>query len=370
MTFAERWNARRLEWVAVYERLGHPPKQHSDSDPQQDRASKWQNCVRQAYKGQGTCRLSTQQKEIMNNTTGWLWEKSDTFENGYMNWIAQYERLLHVPKHDSNKIDINQKRASKWRLSILNANNGIGNLKITPEQKDRLNNTQGWLWTKPNAFENGYTQWVEQHTRLGRLPKANRKSNADPEQNIAAAWQTYMRSVFKIKNTSSITPEQKDILNSTPGWLWKVPNHFDCGYAHWVLQYNRLKHTPILIANKNQDPEQYFAAKWQSYIRQKNKGKGKQLTLEQKRCLNNTQGWMWEAPNAFNRNYSHWIAQHERLGHPPKRVKEETDPEQFRAATWQRCMRQAYFKRKRCGKLAIEQKQLLNSTPGWLWIGK
>jgi superfamily II DNA or RNA helicase len=79
MTLAERWEVRRLEWVAQYERLNRVPKQKA-TDPDEKRASQWQSTMRRAYakfigrdvKTNST--ITADQVDILTNTPGWLWD--------------------------------------------------------------------------------------------------------------------------------------------------------------------------------------------------------------------------------------------------------------------------------------------------------
>jgi len=365
MTVTERWEVRRLEWVAQYERLGHTPRRVQDgTDLQQKNAAIWQTYCRQAHKGTISSKLTVEQKERLNSTPGWLWEECDPFEVGYVNWVAQYERLGHLPKSVGKDIDLDQNRAARWQ-SITRGAKKDG--KLTMEQEKRLDNTLGWLWAIPDPFEEEYAHWVDQYKILGHLPKTVCKTK-DPDQYRATAWQAFTRSATKMghKRYGKLTSEQRECLDNTPGWLWKAVDKFEQGYIRWVEQYERLGHSPKLV-DKATDSEQYAALKWQSQIRLKNKGFARcgKLTLEQKQLLENTPGWIWGEPDAFEKGYEHWVIQYKRLHRAPKIIKKTIDPEEFRAARWQNVIRG----KKKGGKktLTHEQIERLNSTPGWLW---
>jgi superfamily II DNA or RNA helicase len=366
-------------WVAQYERLGYPPKKvKKETDLNQWRAAEWQGRMRIANKGVGTQKITAEQRDLLTNTFGWQWKLPDAFEKSYKHWVAQYERLGHPPKHIEKHIDSEQRRASQWQTNMQSANKSVGSQRITTEQKDILTNTTGWRWKKPDAFEISYKHWVEQYKRLGFPPKEVKK-DADLEQRRAALWQGNMRKAYMGKDRHKINTKQKHRLTNTLGWLWKEPDAFEEALKHWIAQYERLGHLPKFV-KKIIDPEQHRAASWQSAMRSNfkrigpKKPKQSNFTTEQKNRLTNTTGWLWKEPDAFEEALKHWIAQYERLGHSPKRVKKEIDPEQLRAASWQSQMRIALnhirpIKSKR-SKITDEQKIRLTNIPGWLWTSK
>jgi hypothetical protein len=133
-------------WKEQYERFGRLPKQGKKNDPIQHRAAIWQACMRMANKGIGTWKLTSDQKIRLNNTPGWLWSEPNVFLENYASWSAQVQRLGHLPKQIHNSSDPEQTRAASWQTIMRRALKGKGSWKLTPEQKELLDNTPGWLW--------------------------------------------------------------------------------------------------------------------------------------------------------------------------------------------------------------------------------
>jgi len=126
----------------------------------------------------------------------------------------------------------------------------------------------------------------------------------------------------------------------------------------WILQYEKLGRRPY---KRSQDPEERRAGKWQGHMRGRKKAGC--LPHAMIAILDATPNWLWNEPNAFDAQYHHWVAQYARLGRKPGQTEEK---DEYRAAIWQRNMREAKWGTGR-QRITDEQVAKLTATPGWLW---
>ena len=88
--YDEDWEKKRLEWVAMYEKLGRSPSGHS-KDPDEKRAGKWQQHQRTNYRKKLQC-MTPERIIELEATPGWKWEEEDTWEPNRLHWLSQYQR--------------------------------------------------------------------------------------------------------------------------------------------------------------------------------------------------------------------------------------------------------------------------------------
>lgn len=101
-------------------------------------------------------------------------------------------------------------------------------------------------------------------------------------------------------------------------------------------------------------------------IRQIKKGLRKSaVTQEQLDSLNDVEGWIWENPMSFTKNYNAWVASYTKLGAAPS--VESTDKKEKAAAKWQLDIRNTYHGVSNHRVLTPENIARLTATPGWTW---
>lgn len=207
----------------------------------------------------------------------------ERWEMRRQHWIQQYNKLGKKPNKRSN--DVDEKRAGQWQGSMRTANKGKGDNRLTQEQREFLNNTEGWTWSESDAFLEQYNNWVLKYKQLGKKPRA-RSKHIDEKR--AGIWQDRMR---QAKKSNRLSEKQIDVLNNTDGWSWERSDSFVDGYDNWIEQYKILGRKP---SKGSKEIDEKKAGQWQNRMIQARKGKGKsKLTKEQIEILNHTEGWTW-----------------------------------------------------------------------------
>jgi superfamily II DNA or RNA helicase len=368
LTAQELWEVRRLEWIRHFVRLGKYPNKKSKNIDEK-RAGQWQSDTRTNYK---KGKLSEIRIELLNNTEGWKWVDSEnraeiikkTFEESLDDWKEHFVRLGRNPKQKSE--DENENRASSWQS---HTRTNYKNKKLSEEQIELLNNTEGWKWGESEiiirTFEESFDDWKKRFVRLGKYPKQN---SEDENEKRARKWQSHTRTNYKNKKLSE---EQIELLNNTEGWKWGeseiIIRTFEESLDDWKEHFVRLGKYP---KQNSEDDNKKRARKWQSHTR--TNYKNKKLSEEQIELLNNTEGWKWvESENraeiirkTFEESLDDWKEHFVRLGKYPKQNSE--DDNKKRARKWQSHTRTNYKNK----KLSEEQIELLNNTEGWTWSKK
>jgi superfamily II DNA or RNA helicase len=352
----EDWEKRRLEWVAMYEKLGRYPVHTSENNDEKS-AGRWQSDQRKYFKKKSSW-LTPERIEKLNKTKGWIWESEDTWEKNRQHWISLYEKIGRSPS--SNKdASKEEKRAAQWQMHQRKYFKRKSS-NMYPERIEKLNNTKGWRWEDDDTWEINRQHWISQYKKLGRKPYQSAK---DKEECKAGNWQAARRKEFREK-ISWLTPLKINILNSTEGWTWEDEDTWEINRQKWIEFYNKLGKKPN---SESKDPEEKKSGIWQWSQRQAYRKKASHLTNERINILNNsTPGWTWEEEDKWEPARKHWIEQYNRLGKVPS--SDSKDIEEVKAGRWR--LRQN--KNKKTGVIiTTEQIRLLNEeTPGWTWIGE
>ena len=215
-----------------------------------------------------------------------------------------------------------------------------------------------------SAWEKRRLQWLEQYKKLGRCPSHTTK---DLDEQRATQWQYTQRRYYKNKE-KCLTNERIEILNNTEGWVW--PDQTICDtwtiqLKKWIEQYKKLGRRPRRHKPKRDDDEN-TAVMWQEDQRKYYKRNDKCLTDERIKILNNTEGWVWEEKcDAWGSQLENWKGQYNRLGRLPSKCA-TADEDEKNAATWRHGQSFKYKKK----EMIEERIKLLESTPGWTWVGK
>ena len=345
----EDWEERRLEWVAMYEKLGRKPSSVS-KNVDEKRAGQWQGNQRNYYKKKLKC-MTPERIADLEATPGWKWEEEDTWEPNRQNWIAQYISLLRNPSQHAENTD--ERQAGIWQQHQRKDYKKKESW-MTPERIAILEATPGWKWGEEDTWEPSRLHWIAQYQRLGKSPSHGSK---DHEEKRAGRWQNTQRQNYRKKHLC-MTPERIAILEATPGWKWESEDPWEPNRLHWLSQYRRLKKKPS-SESKNEDEK--WAGVWQCL--QRKAYRNKSIILERITALEATEGWTWEEEDTFELNRIHWLSQYQILGKTPSYASKNKDEK--KAGTWQSHIRENYKNKESC--MIPERIATLEATPGWKW---
>lgn len=344
--YDEDWEKRRLEWVAMYEKLGRTPSSLS-KDLEEKRAGSWQQHQRNAYKNRLVC-MTPERITALEATDGWIWDKDADWEIKRQQWITIYKKLGNkLPSHESK--DSDEKRIGAWQHYQRNT---YKKQKLTVDKIKRLEDTEGWIWESEDPWEPNRLNWIVQYQKLGKSPTAHSKN---AEKKRARLWQSKQRQDYK-QNKKCMTVERIAALNATSGWTWEEDS-WEPNRLHWIAQYRKLGKKP---SEESKDPDEKQAGQWRSTQRSGYKKNSLWMTPERIAILNATPGWMWEE-DSWEPNRFHWIAQCQKLGRTPSAMSK--DSHEKKAGQWQHNQRDAYKKKSITPKRIVT----LNATPGWSW---
>jgi hypothetical protein len=347
----ENWEARRLEWVAVYERLGRAPSQHP-RDPEARKAAIWQCRQRIAYRNQ-LPQMTPDKINILNETSGWKWEEDDKWELMRQNWISIYNKYAGVTVAIAQTSA--EKKAVQWQSNQRMAFKTNAS-HMTPERIAILNDTPGWKWDVKDTWEPSRQHWISQYEKLGHTPATTSK---DPDEKKAAVWQSHQRAQFQ-KKDKCLTTERIAILAATVGWKWEETDTWEPNRIHWLTQYTRLGRTP---SHSSKDIDEKRAGRWQSGQRNSYKQNHTWMTPERIAMLEATPGWRWEEEDLWEPCRLHWITQYTSLGKTPSSTSKNL--EEKKAGMWQTVQRMSYRHKEAC--MTPERISALEATPGWKW---
>jgi len=224
---------------------------------------------------------------------------------------------------------------------------------IAKALQDKFNNER---------FPKRLSEWIIQYNKLGHKPNQNSK---DDDERHAGQWHSDILAKRDGKTSRvGLTNEQIEILNKTPGWIWKIDEFIE-QFENFKKQY--IKYDGKL-STRETDPElrdKYRAAHWVSTIRRKKRNNNPYLTNERIKMLNECEYWCWEQNIIpFDVHVNKWEEIYTKINHIPKICSK--DIEEKKIASWHyRMCRDYYNKEKRMTQERIDK---LNSVKGWIWI--
>jgi superfamily II DNA or RNA helicase len=349
--YDEDWEKRRLEWVAMYEKLGRSPSDHS-KDYKEKRARYWQGTQCANYKKKANC-MTLERISILKATKGWKWEKEDTWESNRLHWASQYEKLGRFPIQKSK--DNNERYAGQWQSQQRHLYKNKDH-RMTPERVTALIATKGWEWEEEDTWESNRLHWASQFKKLNRCPSDGSK-NTDEKR--AGQWQSDQRQNYK-KRVASMTSERIAILQVTKGWKWEEEDTWELKRLHWASQFEKLGKYP---SKRSKDLFEKQAGIWQQVQRTNYKNKDKDMTPQRVISLQSTKGWKWKDEDKWDSQLTNWSYQFAKLRRFPSDRSKDLDEK--RAQKWQSHQRSAYSEKK--PTMTPERIAILNATPGWSW---
>ena len=222
---------------------------------------KWINNQRQAYKGQGRCKITSDQIKLLE-------EIGMRFENKYKTWMEKYNLAkayfnhygdLEIPisfkTTNGHEYDENGIALGKWIDSQRQAYNGNGHCKIEKAQIkllkeigmrfETVNKNEAWI-EKYNLVK----AYFEHYGNL-KIPQEFKTINGyDYDENGIALgkWIDSQRQAYKGKCTNKITSDQIKLLEEI-GMKW-FNNSIDNKFQKELITENNLKRKQTEIINR------------------------------------------------------------------------------------------------------------------------
>ena len=203
----------------------------------------WINTQRQSYKGQGTCKLTEEQKKLLEKI-------GMVFDVHSDDWMKKYKLAeSYYKRHGNSEIPRNFKTTNgyeydeqginlgRWISNQRQAYKGYGTTKITEEQIKLLekigmnfDNVNFEKWMKNyNLAESYYNHYG--HLNIPRNFKTTNGYEYDEEGINLGIWINNQRMAYKGQGKYKITEEQKKLLEK----IGMVPDvHSD----NWLKNYN------------------------------------------------------------------------------------------------------------------------------------
>ena len=264
----------------------------------------WIICQRQSYKGQGTCKLTEEQKKLLEKI-------GMVFDVHSDDWMKKYKLAeSYYKRHGNSEIPRNFKTTNgyeydeqginlgRWISNQRQAYKGYGTTKITEEQIKLLekigmnfDNVNFEKWMKNYNLAESY---YKHHGHLN-IPYSFKITNGyeyDEEGVNLGRWINTQRQAYKGYGATKITEEQIKLLE-------KIGMNFDnVNFENWMKKYKLAEsyykhHGHLNIPRRfkttngyEYDEEGFNLGNWIICQRQSYKGQGThKLTEEQKKLL-------------------------------------------------------------------------------------
>jgi hypothetical protein len=225
--------------------------------------------------------------------------------------------------------------------------------QLTQQQVDFLGGLKGWTWDPVDDQKQLRLQALEQfltREEHARVPARH------IEMNLALGdWVSHLRSKYLL---STISTEEKDELESLPGWTW-VPLEDD-----WSEKFGELK---LFVENSGgrfpENPrgtDNSGLGKW--IVRQRNRYRQNWCSAEQITLLESIPGWSWNPLDEnWNSSFELLRAFVAREGHAQPAAKQMEG--EYQLGIWVSKQRDRYKK----NRVLPHQIVLLESLPSWSW---
>lgn len=350
--YDEDWEKRRLEWVAMYEKLGKKKPSTESIDSKEKQIARWQSSQRRAYNGgksmfNNNFYITDERIEILNKTEGWTWGQDDDWEIKRQNWITIYKKLGNkTPSHGAK--DPEEKIIGMWQGYQRQS---YKKQTLASDKIKKLEDTEGWEWESEDQWEPNRLKWINIYIKIGKNPSSH---SDELDEKKSAHWQYSQRQNYRKKILSE---EKIKILNATEGWLWEQPDYWTESYNNWVIMFAKLGNNRPSSTSKILEEKK--AGEWQSI--QRNAYNKNTLPTDRIAMLNTTEGWTWKEEDTWEPSRLHWCSVYQKLGKSPSYGSSDLDEK--RAGKWQQHQRESYKKE----KMADERIISLETTPGWTW---
>ena len=356
------WNMNIKAWNEKYEALKKYYEEHGNIDVPVNyeteegiKLGSWLHNQRSSYKGNGTCRITGNQIQLLNDL-GMKWEViKETWDN-YYSALKEYYREhenIDVPYNYETKEGL---KLGEWlyyqRLTCKNI------------EREKLLNKLGMIWDiSMETWDEKYYALEEYYKGHGNVDVPTRYETKDGIK--LGYWVSVQRKAYKEKGTCKITEDQIQLLNDL-GMKWEFKKEIWDDYYSALEEYYK-EHGNIDVPTRYETKDGIKLGSWLHNQRQAYKGKGTcKITEEQIQFLNNL-GMIW------NRYTNSWLKYYTALEEYYKEHGNIDVPKNYetkdgvKLGRWLGTQRQAYKgKGKVTNKINENQIQLLNNL-GMKW---
>ena len=293
--------------------------------------------------------LSIEQKNQLNELTGWSWDPhGDAWETGVTE-LTEYQRInehLLVPQlyRTGNGFNL-----GAW---VAAQRTKYTKKQLTQEKIDILNSLVGWVWN-PNeyAWEIGYVHLLE----YGILNNNHsvKMDYISPDGFKLGSWVKTQR-----KSKENLTNDKIEKLEKLKDWSWNYSTDQWQKRFDYLLEYSNINNSAIIptdyITNEN-----IALGSWvntQRQLKKKNK-----LSEEKIQLLMSVKGWVW-TPNDIR-----WDEGFENL----KKYLVDTGsckvPHKFLSEDGYKLGQWVISQRSKRDELSLDRVNMLESLDGWSW---
>ena len=281
----DKWELRRLTWAKFTEELGHPPTVHS-ADSLERKSAQWA-CDQRLYYRRKMPTMTLAKITSLEATSGWYWNKEDTFEAQRQLWKDMYTSLGNRRPSQSSTNE-SERKAAEWQ-SNQRAKYRRNDSSLTKEKINKLEETTGWTWEEEDAWGLQHQLWVDFY-KLNGTRRPSQKSKI-PAEKALGVWQTNQR-VYYRSGDARMTAERKEKLIATEGWVWEEEDTWEINRVHWAYFFKTYKCFPKQTST---DKDERTLSNWQNKQRRAYTNKEPSLTDVRIAALNATPGWSWSA---------------------------------------------------------------------------
>jgi len=334
--------------------------------------------------------LSKKRQRLLEQLPGWQWD------GHRYKWQEGFEHLQeYAQKHGNCKVAQLYHTADGFHLGLWCSSQKEAYLreKLSTDRQKRLEALPGWEWRKAtkkkpkkrNKATKSRMSWLKKFKCLEGFVKENGHANVPREYVLESGfalgnWVGTQRYYYKYGRLAKV---RQETLESIPEWTW---------VRRQVLQDDNMKTSVKLVAdvwlnslkqllryaeeNGNCNvpfdyitSEGYRLGRWvtdQRYYY--NRGARKGLNEEQIALLEKIPGWTWTSNRrqgiSWQEAYSKLLEYCQKEGHARVHQHYKTE-DGYGLGNWVGTQRRFYKK----GKLSKKKQQLLESLPGWEWVG-
>ena len=358
------WDISMETWDEKYYALEEYYKEHGNIDVPTKYETKdgiklgyWVSVQRKAYKEEGTCKITEDQIQLLNDL-GMKWEiKKETWDDYYSALKKYYEEHGNIDVPEKYETEEGIKLGS-WLCRQRLAYKGKGKSKITESQVQLLNDL-GMKWEfQKETWDDYYSALEEYYKEHGNIDVPKNYETKDGVK--LGRWLGTQRQAYKGKGkvTNKINENQIQLLNNL-GMVWEVQkeNWYEKYYA---LEEYYKEHGNIDVPKNYETKDGTKLGIWLDTQRSAYKGKGNNKIADDQIQLLNNLGMKWQIQkeNWYENYYAleEYYKEHENIDVPTKYETEEG----LKLGKWLRTQRQSY-KGKGTNKITQDQIQLLNN---------
>ncbi len=291
--------------------------------------------------------LTNDQIQALEAIPDWTW---DTHQSDWLRGLHHLQDYLQREGH--LRVPTDYKAQDGFGLWIWITNQRRKRSRLTKRQVQLLENVPGWMWRPfDDSWNEGFEHLSHYCERKGhtRVPQRNETESGFK----LGLWVSNQRA-----RRRGLTEEQRQALEGMPGWVW-TPREAD-----WLDGLSRLREFVdtkghARVEKSFQTEDGFRLGAWASRLRGEYR-KGR-LALNKIEILEGFSGWIWDKYLAERQASLESLRRYsDREGHT-RVPKGYVDEHGIRLGAWVDSQRQ------RRQMLTSEQRQTLESMPGWVW---